>query len=58
MRVTPARGAAGVGPNPGGQNPPGWEYFSTGLLLFQAGKDTTTSQNHFSDNQHNFANVP
>ena len=58
MRVTPARGAAGVGPNPGGQNPPGWEYFSTGLPLLQAGKDTTTSQNHFSDNQHNFANVP
>lgn len=51
-------GHAGVGPNPGGQNPPGWEYFSTGLLLYQAGKDTTTSQNHFSDNQHNFANVP
>ncbi len=51
-------GRAGVGPNPGGQDPPGWEYFSTGLLLLQAGKDTTTSQNHFSDNQHNFANVP
>ncbi len=51
-------GHVGVGPNPGGQNPPGWEYFSTGLLLFQAGKDTTTSQYHFSDNQRNFANVP
>jgi len=51
-------GHVGVGPNPGGQNPPGWEYFSTGLLLFQAGKATSASQNHFSDNQHNFANVP
>jgi len=51
-------GHVGVGPNPGGQNPPGWEYYSTGLLLFQAGKATSTSQNHFSDNQHNFANVP
>ncbi len=51
-------GHAGVGPNPGGQNPPGWEYYSTGLLLFQPGKATSTSQNHFSDNQHNFANVP
>ena len=51
-------GHVGVGPNPGGQNPPGWEYFSTGLLLIQAGKDASTSRNHFSDNQHNFANVP
>lgn len=51
-------GHVGVGPNPGGQNPPGWEFFSTGLLLFEAGKATSTSQNHFSDNQHNLANVP
>ena len=51
-------GHVGVGPNPGGQNPPGWEYYSTGLLLYQADKATSTSQNHFSDNQHNFANVP
>jgi hypothetical protein len=51
-------GHAGVGPNPGGQNPPGWEYYSAGLLLFQADKATSTSQNHFSGNQHNFANVP
>jgi hypothetical protein len=50
-------GHVGVGPNPGGQNPPGWEYSSTGLLLYQADKATSTSQNHFSDNQHNFANV-
>lgn len=51
-------GEVGVGPNPGGQNPEGWEYFSTGLLLFQAGDGTKTSDNHFSGNQHNFANVP
>jgi hypothetical protein len=51
-------GHAGVGPNPGGQNPPGWEYYSTGLLLFQADKATSASQNHFSGNQHNIANVP
>ena len=51
-------GHVGVGPNPGGQNPPGWEYFSTGLLLYQADKATSTSQNHFSGNQHNFANIP
>jgi hypothetical protein len=51
-------GHVGVGPNPGGQNPPGWEYYSTGLLLYQAGKATSTSQNHFTDNQHNFANIP
>jgi hypothetical protein len=51
-------GHAGVGPNPGGQNPPGWEYYSTGLLFFQPGKATSASGNHFSDNQHNFANVP
>lgn len=51
-------GEAGVGPNPGGQNPEGWEYFSTGLLLFEAGSGTKTSDNHFSGNQHNFANVP
>lgn len=51
-------GEVGVGPNPGGQNPEGWEFFSTGLLLFQAGAGTKTSDNHFSGNQHNFANVP
>ena len=51
-------GEAGVGPNPGGQNPEGWEYFSTGLLLFEAGDGTKTSDNQFSGNQHNFANVP
>jgi len=51
-------GEVGVGPNPGGQNPEGWEFFSTGLLLFQAGAGTRTSDNRFSGNQHNFANVP
>lgn len=51
-------GEVGVGPNPGGQNPEGWEYFSTGLLFFEAGAGTKTSDNQFSGNQHNFANVP
>jgi len=51
-------GEVGVGPNPGGHNPEGWEYFSTGLLLFEAGAGTKTSNNQFSGNQHNFANVP
>jgi len=51
-------GEVGVGPNSGGQNPEGWEFFSTGLLLFQAGGGTRTSDNRFSGNQHNFANVP
>ena len=51
-------GEVGVGPNPGGQNPEGWEFFSTGLLLFQAGAGAKTSDNRFSGNQHNFANVP
>jgi parallel beta helix pectate lyase-like protein len=51
-------GEVGVGPNPGGQNPEGWEFFSTGLLLFEAGAGTKTSDNQLSGNQHNFANVP
>lgn len=51
-------GEAGVGPNPGDRNPEGWEYFSTGLLLFEAGTGTKTSDNQLSGNQHNFANVP
>ncbi len=51
-------GEVGVGPKPGGQNPEGWEYFSTGLLLFEAGAGSKTSNNQFSGNQHNFANVP
>jgi parallel beta-helix repeat protein len=51
-------GEVGVGPNPGGQNPEGWEYFSTGLLVFEAGAGTKTADNQFSGNQHNFANVP
>ncbi len=51
-------GEVGVGPNPGGQNPEGFEFFSTGLLLFEAGAGTKTSDNQFSGNQHNFANVP
>ena len=51
-------GEVGVGPNPGDRNPEGWEYFSTGLLLFEAGAGTKTAGNQFSGNQHNFANVP
>jgi hypothetical protein len=51
-------GEVGVGPNAGGENPEGFEFFSTGLLLFQAGAGTKTSNNQFSGNQHNFANVP
>jgi len=51
-------GEVGVGPNAGGENPEGFEFFSTGLLLFQAGAGTRTSNNQFSGNQHNFANVP
>jgi len=51
-------GEVGVGPNAGGQNPEGFEFFSTGLLLFESGAATKTSDNQFSGNQHNFANVP
>ena len=51
-------GEVGVGPNPGGQNPEGFEFFSTGLLLFESGAGTKMSDNQFSGNQHNFANVP
>jgi copper-binding protein NosD len=51
-------GEVGVGPNAGGENPEGFEFFSTGLLLFEAGAGTKTSDNQFSGNQHNFANVP
>jgi parallel beta-helix repeat protein len=50
-------GEGGV-PNPAGQNPEGFEYFATGLLLFEASAGTKTSDNQFSGNQHNFANVP
>jgi hypothetical protein len=50
-------GEGGV-PNPAGANPEGWEYFSTGLLVFEAGAGTKTADNQFSGNQHNFANVP
>ena len=51
-------GEVGVGPNAGDRNPEGWEYFSAGLLLFEAGAGTMTSDNHFSGNQLNFAKVP
>jgi len=51
-------GEVGVGSNPGDHNPEGWEYFSTGLLLYEAGAGTKTADNQFSGNQHNFANVP
>ncbi len=51
-------GTVGVGPNPGGQNPPGWEYVSGGLLLYEAGAGTKHSNNHYSGNQRNVLNVP
>jgi hypothetical protein len=50
-------GTVGVGPNPGGQNPPGWVYQSAGLLLYQPG-DVWHSKNFFSNNQMNLLNVP
>lgn len=50
-------GSGGVGPNPGGQNPPGWEYASAGLLIFQPG-DVKRSNNKYSGNQHNLLMVP
>jgi hypothetical protein len=50
-------GEAGV-TNAAGESPEGFEYFSTGLLLFEAGAGTKTSDNRFSGNQHNFANIP
>ncbi|HXI23196.1 MAG TPA: right-handed parallel beta-helix repeat-containing protein [Pyrinomonadaceae bacterium] len=50
-------GTAGVGPNPGGQNPPGWEYVSGGLLLYQPG-DVKRSNNKYSGNQQNLLMVP
>lgn len=50
-------GTVGVGPNPGGQNPPGWEYTSGGILLYQAG-DVKVAQNKFSGNQRNMEMVP
>lgn len=49
-------GTVGVGPNPGGQNPPGWQYISAGLLLYQSG-DVQQSKNRFSGNQRNVATV-
>ncbi len=50
-------GEVGVGPNLGGQNPPGWEYASGGLLLWQPG-NLKHSMNHFSGNQMNVFMVP
>jgi hypothetical protein len=50
-------GTAGVGPNPGGQTPPGWEYVSAGLLLYQPG-DVKRSNNKYSGNQHNVLMIP
>ena len=50
-------GTVGVGPNPGGQNPPGWEYFSAGLLLYQPGV-VKHSKNFYAGNQRNVAMVP
>ena len=50
-------GEVGVGPNPGGQNPPGWQYVSGGLLLYQPG-NLKNSMNHFSGNQMNVLMVP
>ena len=50
-------GTVGVGPNPGGQNSPGWEYVSGGLLLYQPG-DVKHSNNKYSGNQRNLLMVP
>lgn len=50
-------GTVGVGPNPGGQNPPGWQYTSGGILLYTA-PHAKQSMNHFSDNQKNLEMVP
>jgi len=50
-------GTAGVGPNPGGQSPPGWQYVSGGLLLFQPG-EVKHSNNKYAGNQHNVLMVP
>jgi hypothetical protein len=50
-------GTVGVGPNPGGENPPGWEYFSAGLLLYQPGV-VKHSKNFYAENQHNVTMVP
>lgn len=50
-------GSVGVGPNPGGQNPPGWEYVSGGVLLYQPGA-VLCSQNFFTGNQRNLIMVP
>ena len=50
-------GTVGVGPNSGGQNPPGWQYFSAGLLLYQPGV-VKHSKNTYADNQRNVAMVP
>jgi hypothetical protein len=50
-------GTAGVGPNPGGQNPPGWQYVSGGLLLYQTG-NVKHSQNKYAGNQANILMVP
>lgn len=45
-------GTVGVGPNPGGQNPPGWEYIAGGLLLYQTGL-VKHSKNFYANNQRN-----
>lgn len=45
-------GDGGVGPNAGGQNPPGWDYVSAGLLLYQTGT-VKQSKNMYRDNQRN-----
>jgi len=50
-------GTVGVGPNPGGENPPGWQYYSAGLLLYQSGV-VKHSKNFYADNQHNVTVVP
>lgn len=50
-------GTVGVGPNSGGQNPPGWQYVSGGLLLYQPGS-VMNSMNTYSGNQRNVLMVP
>ena len=50
-------GTVGIGPTPGGQNPPGWQYVSAGLLLYVPGT-VWHANNHYAGNQRNVAMYP
>ena len=50
-------GTVGIGPTPGGQNPPGWQYVSAGLLLYLPGT-VWHANNHYAGNQRNVAMYP